>query len=91
MKLKKVNPKYCSKTGRKLLFHYCRSCNRFHWPYRVVTDTLLQSIPAEAFPSKPDPDDICLTCRIAKRRRFSWFCSNECEVAFVSDYIQSIG
>lgn len=33
------------------------------------------------WPAKPQA--ICLHCRIAERRRFSWFCRIECEDAYI--------
>jgi len=45
-------------------------------------DDLLES----AFPSDPDKDGLCLTCRVAARRRHSWFCRKECELAFAKEH-----
>lgn len=31
------------------------------------------------WPDRPLIDNICLSCGIADRERFSWFCSDTCE------------
>ena len=45
----------------------------------------LENLPLSVFPDEPDKDDLCLVCRIAKRRRHSWFCRIECEDKFIED------
>jgi len=43
------------------------------------------NLPDSAFPSEPDKDNLCLVCREPKMR-FSWFCSKECEKAFIKEH-----
>ena len=42
-------------------------------------------LPASVFPSQPDKDGLCLTCRTVKRKRHSWFCCVNCECLFLEE------
>ena len=46
-------------------------------------EKLLESM---IWPNKPEPNDGCLYCHIAKRKRFSWFCRIECENEYIKEY-----
>ncbi len=51
-----------------------------------VRSITIDDLPASAFPSKPDKNNLCLVCRIAKRQCHSWFCRAECEDVFIKKF-----
>jgi len=40
MKWKKVKPKYCPRSGRRLRFYWCHNCRLFHWPFRILVEVV---------------------------------------------------
>ena len=54
------------------------------WPINGVTDNGVDMELTDKRIVWPDrPTKHCLFCGIAKRRRFSWFCRDECEKAWL--------
>ena len=51
-----------------------------------MEELTINDLPESVFPKEPDKDDLCLVCKIVKRRRHSWFCRKECEDVFVREH-----
>ena len=43
----------------------------------------IEDLPSSVFPDSPDGDNLCIVCKIVKKRRHSWFCRKECGQVFI--------